>query len=162
MALSPEDLKLIEGATGRPWLTARSLLLGEANIGGILNAARAQGRQQATTSTGEPRPLSPANTAAVEAVFGHPVMLDEEGDDWNALLDYVRAQGRASLEERVWVLEEGLRGLLEQIRDPKHGVVLECMAPRTPLVDLLNTESGEAAVRTASALLATPGERENG
>lgn len=67
--------------------------------------------------------LSEKNQAAVIAVFGHPIMLDEEGQDWNALLDYVRhqAQEEAKAETPAQYVErmtpfdtDALRGLLAE------------------------------------------------
>jgi len=44
--------------------------------------------------------LSDANQASVIRVFGKPFMLDEEGQDWNVLLDAVREEGRQEAGER--------------------------------------------------------------
>lgn len=52
-------------------------------------------------------------------------------------------------------LVEGLQGLLDQLS--AHGVVLECMARETPLIALLNTDRGHAAVVAARAALAKAG-----
>ncbi|MBI1682330.1 hypothetical protein [Caulobacter hibisci] len=157
MALSPAEWAMIEteinakrNRFSRPLeVSDQCACLEWWEVANLMDAARAQGRQQATTSTGELRPLSPANAAAVEAVFGKPVMLDEEGEDWNALLDYVRAQGRASLEERCAALEEGLRTAID-IGGLHYLQRLPANAWYCDKVDEIR------------ALLATPGERENG
>lgn len=45
--------------------------------------------------------LRPQDAALVEKVFGKPVMLDEEGEDWGALLDAARAEGATRLRDAL-------------------------------------------------------------
>ncbi|GEM_PF-6737825 len=93
--------------------------------------------------------LGAENEAAVLAVFDRSFLGPKDPPaTWKGLglmLDAARAQGRASLEERVRLLEEGLRALKGTCSS-----FCDCDG---------DFVAGQVQIRIA-ALLATPGERE--